>query len=105
MADAETIELEQGPPHAERHLSPTTGSPVFVFCECRIGRDHTYGEWVALVGPLPAPARPQSRHRERYIHETTGDRVDLPCDCPIGSNHTVDAWIARYGRQQMLDLP
>ena len=37
-------------PHAERVMSPTTGEWTRVSCECPLGEDHTYAEWVARFG-------------------------------------------------------
>lgn len=34
--------------HAERFYSTASGTPIHVVCECPIGIDHTYAEWVQI---------------------------------------------------------
>ncbi len=36
--------------HVERATSVVTGLPIFIRCECPLGRDHTYAEWQELFG-------------------------------------------------------
>lgn len=31
--------------HVERATSVVTGLPIYIRCECPLGRDHTYAEW------------------------------------------------------------
>jgi hypothetical protein len=39
--------LEPDPPmHLELHTSSADQSPIRVACECGIGRDHTYFDWL-----------------------------------------------------------
>jgi hypothetical protein len=33
-------------PHLERFIG-TNGSPILIECDCPIGREHTYAEWLA----------------------------------------------------------
>jgi hypothetical protein len=54
MAGETDGEVEQGPAHTERHLNPISGETVYVFCDCPIGQEHTYGDWVARFGVPPA---------------------------------------------------
>lgn len=34
-------------PHFERSISGVTGEEVFIECDCPIGEDHTYADWLA----------------------------------------------------------
>lgn len=34
-------------PHFERFTSLVTGELILIECECPIGEDHTYADWVA----------------------------------------------------------
>lgn len=36
--------------HVERATSVLSGLPIFIRCECPLGRDHTYAEWEARFG-------------------------------------------------------
>jgi hypothetical protein len=104
MAGTTRAERGQGPAHTERHLSPTTGEPIYVFCDCPIGQAHTYDERVTQFEGPPAHVSPPRRHRERHYSVRTGEWADIQCDCPIGSNHTAEAWVACFGREPMLEL-
>ncbi|QNE36512.1 hypothetical protein [Leifsonia shinshuensis] len=37
-------------PHVERILAARSGEWVRISCDCPIGEDHTYAEWVARFG-------------------------------------------------------
>lgn len=37
-------------PHVERILASRSGEWVRISCDCLIGEDHTYAEWVARFG-------------------------------------------------------
>ncbi|MEY9954118.1 hypothetical protein [Leifsonia sp. EB34] len=37
-------------PHVERILASRSGEWVLLSCDCLIGKDHTYAEWVARFG-------------------------------------------------------
>lgn len=39
-----------GAPHVERILAAKAGEWVHLSCDCPIGEDHTYAEWVARFG-------------------------------------------------------
>lgn len=36
--------------HVERILGQMSGEWVLISCECPLGQDHTYAEWVARFG-------------------------------------------------------
>ncbi|CAM5485413.1 hypothetical protein [Leifsonia shinshuensis] len=46
--------------HVERMLAPTSGEWVRIGCDCPIGEDHTYADWVARFG-VPAGERGPGR--------------------------------------------
>ena len=37
-------------PHVERMLASRSGEWILISCECPIGEDHTYAEWVGRFG-------------------------------------------------------
>jgi hypothetical protein len=37
-------------PHVERMLASRSGEWILISCDCPIGQDHTYAEWVARFG-------------------------------------------------------
>jgi hypothetical protein len=42
-------------PHVERIIAPSTGNVVLIGCECPLGRDHTYADWLTRFGrAMPA---------------------------------------------------
>jgi hypothetical protein len=43
-----------GGSHVERILAIRSGEWVRISCDCAIGTDHTYAEWLELFG-VPAP--------------------------------------------------
>ncbi|MFE4951914.1 hypothetical protein ACFQ9V_17570 [Leifsonia sp. NPDC056665] len=50
-SDAKTDDrIELVAPHVERVLSASTGKWVGIYCDCPIGIDHTYAEWIARYG-------------------------------------------------------
>ncbi|MEY9852168.1 hypothetical protein ABH923_001846 [Leifsonia sp. EB41] len=36
--------------HVERMLASRSGEWILISCDCLIGQDHTYAEWVARFG-------------------------------------------------------
>ena len=42
-------------PHVERILASRSGEWVHIACDCRIGEDHTYAEWVERFGRAVIP--------------------------------------------------
>lgn len=43
-----------GSNHVETTVSMMTGGTIRIFCDCALGRDHTYEEWVARLAPSKA---------------------------------------------------
>lgn len=37
-------------PHVERMLASRSGEWILISCDCPIGEDHTYAEWVERFG-------------------------------------------------------
>lgn len=36
--------------HVEHAVSVVTGKPILIRCECPLGHDHTYADWLARFG-------------------------------------------------------
>jgi len=47
--------------HVEVHSGNWNGRDVLIMCDCRIGADHTYAEWVARLGAVRRQAAPITR--------------------------------------------
>jgi hypothetical protein len=43
-----------GDSHVETTVSMMTGDTIRIFCDCALGHDHAYEEWVARFGPYRA---------------------------------------------------
>jgi adenosyl cobinamide kinase/adenosyl cobinamide phosphate guanylyltransferase len=43
-------------PHAERYTSLVTGKTIAVACQCAIGADHEYADWIAMTQDRRRPS-------------------------------------------------
>jgi len=34
------------PPHLERAINSVTGRPIYIECDCPLGSDHTFEDWL-----------------------------------------------------------
>jgi hypothetical protein len=45
------IAAPAGTGHVETTISVMNGEAIRIYCDCALGRDHRYEEWVARFGP------------------------------------------------------